>query len=178
MHDRGAQAHTQAPTLAFAAMDDGTASGWAGVIAGSVYLAAQMMFVTVIREDSPWIPLQRISALLLGPDALLPPGKISLSIAGFAVLIHFALAFCYGRLIGHVVRHVRPAIGWVVGAVCGVAIYALNFKLIGELIFPWFAESQGAVTLFDHALFGVVAALSFITLRRGAPVATDGSSSG
>lgn len=78
MHDRGAQAHTQARTLGFAAMDDGTASGWAGVIAGSVYLAAQMMFVTVIRQDSPWIPLQRISALLLGPDALLPAGKISL----------------------------------------------------------------------------------------------------
>ena len=145
-------------------MDDGSAAGWAGVIAGAVYLSAQMMMVTVVRQDSPWVPLQRISALLLGPDVFPPPPQISLSIAGFALLIHFALAFMYGRLIARVVRRVRPALGWVAGAGCGLAIYLVNFHVIAPLLFRWFENSQGAVTLFDHLLFGAVAALAFIVL--------------
>ena len=75
MHSNAAHATVQGPSPTLAHMDDGSASGWAGLIAGAVYLSAQMMFVTVVRQDSPWVPLQRISALLLGPDALSPPGE-------------------------------------------------------------------------------------------------------
>ena len=146
-------------------LEDGSAAGWAGVIAGAVYLSAQMTMVTVVRQDSPWVPLQRISALLLGPDVFPPPPQISLSIAGFALLIHFTLSFMYGRLIARVVRRVRPALGWMAGAGCGLAIYLVDFHVIAPLLFRWFEDSQGAVTLFDHLLFRALSlALTFIAL--------------
>jgi hypothetical protein len=132
-----------------------------------------MILVTVVRHDSPWVPLQRISALLLGPDALTPPGELSLTIAGFALLIHLPLSFCYGRLIALVVRRVRPALAWIAGAACGLAMYVLDYQIIGPLIFRWFDDSQGAVTAFDHLLFGAVAALAFVTLRSRTATATN-----
>jgi len=151
---------------------DGAAAGWAGVIAGAAYLGAQLALVTLVRHDSPWVPLQRMSAFLLGPDVVPPPAEMSLSIAGFALMIHFTLAFVYGRLIAQGVRRVRPSLGWVVGACGGLAIYIVNFHLIAPLLFRWFADSQGPVTLLDHVLFGIVAALAFIALRRRSVLAT------
>jgi len=167
--------HANGPSSTLAGMDDDAASGWAGIIAGACYLSAQMVLVTAIRHDSPWLPLQRISALLLGPDALAPPGEISLSIAGFALMIHFPLAFCYGRLIGRALRRVPPALGWIAGAACGLALYVINYQVIGPWLFPWFDDSQGAVTAFDHLLFGVAVALTFATLRRRSAAATTSS---
>ncbi|HSC87840.1 MAG TPA: hypothetical protein VLC09_11240 [Polyangiaceae bacterium] len=177
MQGNATHAQVQSSSAAPARMDDSTAAGWAGLIAGTLYLSAQMMLVTVVRDDSPWMPLQRISALLLGPDAMAPPGKITLTIAGFALLIHFPLSFVYGRLIGLLLRRVPPALGWAGGAACGLAIYVLNFHVIGPLVFPWFEDSQGAVTWFDHLLFGLVVAVTFFALRRQTVTANNASPS-
>lgn len=146
-------------------LDEFAAAGWSGIAAGTVYLAAQMTFTLLIRGDSAWVPLQRISALLLGPDAVPPPADMSLTIAGMALLIHFALAFVYGRCIGRIVSRMPwwPAV--LAGAAFGLAIYVLNFELIAPVMFPWFDASRGAVTLFDHALFGAVAAALCVSLR-------------
>jgi len=167
MHDSEARPDPQLRSGPERRMDDGTAAGWSGLIAGAVYLLAQMTLATLVRHDSPWASLQRISALLLGPDALPPPGRISLTIAGFALMIHFSLAFCYGRLVGQLLRRIPPALGWLGGAACGLAIYVVNFHVIGPFLFPWFADSQGPVTWLDHVLFGVVVAMSFLALRAG-----------
>jgi hypothetical protein len=153
--------------MRFRGLSDESAAGWAGVIAGALYLIAQMIFVALLRGESAWFPLQRISAFLLGPDVLPPPAEISQTVAGFALLIHFILAFCFGRMIALVVRRLPMTPGWVVGAACGLGIYVVNFYVLAPLIFPWFVESQGGITLLDHALFGVTAALAFAVLRRG-----------
>jgi hypothetical protein len=146
--------------------NDAVAAGLAGLIAGTVYLLAQTTFTLFIGLQSASEPIQRIAAILLGPDAAPPPAELSLTIVGMALLIHLPLAFVYGRLIGRLVRDVRPFAAVAIGAAFGLAMYGLNFELIAPKAFSWFEASRGAITLFDHALFGAVAAAAFVLLRR------------
>ncbi|HET8745374.1 MAG TPA: hypothetical protein VFM98_07200, partial [Ramlibacter sp.] len=85
---------------------------------------------------------------------------------GMALIIHFALAMAFGRLVSVLVWHrgIRP--GVLVGALAGLALYAVNFGLIAPQAFPWFGDSLRAVTIADHMLFGAVAAAVCLTLRR------------
>ena len=157
-----------APTpsfLAGRAAPDPFAGVLAGLIAGAVYLLAQMLFAA-LHGGAAWEPLQRFSAMLLGDDVLPPPGEIDLTIAGFALLIHFGLAIVFGRVVDLVVTDHAPAaaVGW--GALVGLALYGLDYWLVTPVAFPWFENARGLTTLIDHLLFGVVAAVAYVHLRR------------
>ena len=123
-------------------------------------------FTSIILHGAGWEPLQRIAALLLGPDAAPPPADISLTILGMALLIHLPLAALYGRWVGAVVRRVDSRWTAGVGVVFGLALYAFNFELLAPNLFPWFTVSRNAITAFDHALFGLVAAIVYGALSR------------
>lgn len=137
-----------------------------GVVAGAAYLAAQVSFTGLVHPGGSVEPLQRIAAILLGPDAAPPPAEMNFTILGMAFLIHFALAMVYGRLLAEVVgrRSLVPALG--IGAGLGLALFGLNFELIAPSAFPWFADTVRATTLLDHVLFGAIAAGSCVLLRK------------
>lgn len=137
-----------------------------GLFAGAAYLVAQMSFAATVRNGQGWEPLQRIAAILLGPDAVPPPSDVSLTIAIVALLIHFPLAMVYGRIIGRVVRGSTPIRAALLGAGIGLAIYGLNFWLLAPLTFPWFEQSRDLMTAFDHLLFGATAGVSCVYLAR------------
>lgn len=137
-----------------------------GLVAGTAYLAAQVSFTAAALPGSAAAPLQRIAAMLMGPDAAPPPSGLSFTVFGMALIIHFTLAMVFGRLVSVLVWHRRPGTGVLVGAATGLALYALDFGLIAPLAFPWFEDSIRAVTLADHVLFGAVAAGVCIALRR------------
>jgi len=137
-----------------------------GVIAGAAYLAAQVSFTAAARSGSAAEPLQRIAAMLMGPDAAPPPAEFTYTVLGMALIIHFALAMVFGRVVSVLVWRHRALPGVLVGAGIGLALYALDFGLIAPLAFPWFEDSVRAVTLADHVLFGAVAAALCIALRR------------
>lgn len=137
----------------------------AGVVAGVAYLAAQVTLTAAAPTGSASAPLQRIAAILMGPNAAPPPSEFNFTVLGMAIIIHFALAMVFGRLVSALVwRQAAPrALG--VGILTGIALYALNFELIAPWTFPWFEQSLTLVTLADHALFGLVAAAVCIVLR-------------
>jgi hypothetical protein len=138
----------------------------AGVAAGAAYIVAQALFASFAPEGAAWLPLQRISAILLGPDAVDARDALNIQVAGMALLIHFALAAVYGRFIDAAVRGRAGLQSLVRGALVGLAIYAVNYWLIAPVAFPWFAENRGLTTVLDHLLFGVVAAGMYTTLRQ------------
>lgn len=150
------------------------AQGWsaavsgviAGLFAGAAYLAAQVSFTGLARAGGSAEPLQRIAAILLGPDAAPPGADMNFTILGMAVLIHFGLAMAYGRLLAEVVwgRALLPAIA--IGAVLGLALFGLNFELIAPSAFPWFQDSVQSTTMLDHMVFGAIAAAACVLLRR------------
>lgn len=154
------------PQAGAAGLSAPVAGVFAGLFAGAAYLAAQVSFTGLARTGGGAEPLQRIAAILLGPDAAPPPAEINFTILGMAFLIHFALAMVYGRLLAEVVwrRPLLPAVA--IGAVLGLALFGLNFEIIAPAAFPWFEDSVRAATLLDHALFGALAAAACVLLRR------------
>ncbi|MEJ8837229.1 hypothetical protein [Ramlibacter sp. AN1133] len=154
--------------LAPRAVSEPVAGVLGGIVAGTAYLVAQVTLTAAAHPGGAAEPLQRIAAMLMGPDAAPPPSELSFTVFGMALIIHFTLAMVFGRLVAVLVGHRRPGTGVLVGAATGLALYALDFGLVAPLAFPWFADSIRAVTLADHVLFGAVAAGVCIALRRPA----------
>ena len=144
---------------------DAVAGVLCGLVAGVAYLAAQMSFSALSSSGNAWEPLQRIAAILLGEDAAPPSADVTVTIVGMALLIHFALAVVFGRIVDWVVRGSTLVRGALRGAAVGAVIYVLDFWLLAPLAFPWFGQSRGLATTADHLLFGAVAAVSCLLIR-------------
>lgn len=136
-----------------------------GVIAGAAYLVAQVSFNAAVRPGSAAEPLQRIAAMLMGPDAAPPPAEFNFTIFGMAMIIHFALAMVFGRIVCALVWRRRFVPAMLIGAATGLALYAFNFGAVAPYAFAWFADSLPVVTAANHALFGIVAAAVCLALR-------------
>ena len=137
-----------------------------GVVAGIAYLLAQVSFTAMLHAGTAAEPLQRIAAILMGPDTAPPPSEWTFTVFGMALIIHFGLAMAFGRIVGTLVSRLSLLPAVATGALVGALLYALDFLLIAPHAFPWFAESVQALTLADHLLFGAVAAAVCVTLRQ------------
>jgi hypothetical protein len=142
------------------------ANAVAGMVAGAAYLAAQMTFSAALGLDGPWAPLQRIGAMLLGPDAA-PPGRVEAVAVVIALFIHLPLSALYGRVIGAgsglLARDTAGAAA--LGALLGLLVFGLDFYVIAPSAFPWFLEVRNAATACDHAIFGALCAVLAHSLR-------------
>ncbi len=146
---------------------DWKAAVWAGVIAGVVFMMAEMMLVWLFMGQSPWGPPRMMAAMVLGRDVLPPPADFSLTAMMTAMMIHLPLSAVYGAIIGWLVHRFDMVAAVLIGMVFGVvAIYAVNFYLIAPAMFPWFVEARNWVGLVAHAMFGIVAAAVYVGLRK------------
>jgi hypothetical protein len=146
---------------------DWKAATWAGLIAGLVFLVAEMLLVWLVQGMSPWAPPRMIAAMVLGPGVLPPPADFSLMAVMTALVIHFPLAVVYGLVLGWAVH--RLEMGWalLVGAAFGLlAVYAVNFYVIAPMAFPWFGEARNWISVLAHLIFGIVLAGSYVAMRR------------
>jgi hypothetical protein len=131
---------------------DWRASIWAGLIAGVVFLMAEMLMVWLFMGQSPWEPPRMIAAMVMGRDVLPPPADFSMSVMLIAMMIHFALSIVYGLVIGWMVHRLDTGMAVLAGIAFGlVAIYFINFYIITG-VFPWFAEARNWVSAFARAV--------------------------
>ena len=137
----------------------------AGLVGGCAYLLAQLAFSATVLGGTGWEPLERISAVLLGEQFLPVSGDVNLTIAGFALLIHFAFSMVFGRLVDVVVRGAALPFALVAGAALGLALYGLDYWVIAPLAFPWFEDARGVTTILDHAAFGALTGAAYVMLR-------------
>jgi len=140
----------------------------AGVIAGAAYLVAQSTLTGMARTGGMAEPLQRIAAILMGPDAAPPPAELNFTVFGMAMIIHFALAMVYGRVVGTFACGRGTVQGTLAGVLVGLGVYVLNFHVLAPLAFPWFHGSLWIPTIVDHVLFGGVAGAACALLTRDA----------
>ncbi|MDX1376985.1 MAG: hypothetical protein R3357_15570 [Burkholderiales bacterium] len=138
----------------------------AGLAGGIAFLVLQPFLTLMVSGESFWAPLRMIAAILMGRGVLEAEGF------GFgpllaALLVHFALSLVYGVGFGLIVHrwHMglwrwNTSLATAVGAVYGVALFALNFFAFTQL-FPWFAEARSVVTLFTHIAFGAVVGVAY-----------------
>ena len=143
------------------------AAVWAGLIAGVVFMMLEMLLVGTIGGGSPWGPPRMIAAIGMGKDVLPPPASFDLSILIVAMLIHFALAIVLGIVFALIVARWNMGLITmaVAGAAFGMVVYLITFYGFTAL-FPWFAMARNGISLFSHAMFGLVLGWSYYVLAR------------
>jgi len=148
---------------------DWKAAAWAGVIAGLVVVMLEMGMVWMIQGQSPWGLPHMIAAMLLGKGVLPPPGTwapFDLKILMTAMMIHLPLAVVYGLIGAWLLRRFDGALGVMIGAGFGLAIYVVNFYLVAPALFPWFEMGRNWIGVFSHVMFGAVLAGAYLGLRK------------
>lgn len=148
---------------------DWSAAIWAGVIAGIVFIMAEMLMVMFFMGQSPWAPPRMMAAMLLGKDVLPPPADFDMGVMMAAMMVHFPLSIVYGLVVGYIVHRLSSTSVLLIGSVFGLAIYFINFYLIAPAVFPWFTMAQNWVSLVAHLLYGATLGAAYAGLRQHKP---------
>ena len=129
----------------------------ASLIAGFIFLILDLALVAVVGGESLWGPPRMIGAILLGEGVLPPPATFHAGSFLAALVVHLALSLIYGSIFAWVANRA----GWslsastLIGLLFGLAIYAVNFYGM-TAFFPWFATARNGISIFAHAVFGLV----------------------
>lgn len=130
---------------------------WSGIIAGVVFMMLEMILVAALKGQSPWGPPRLIAAIAMGKGVLPPPASFDFGVMMVAMMVHFMVAIVFGFVLGWIISNwqlgLAAALG--VGFVFGLIVYFVNFYL-STGVFPWFAMARGPITIFTHAMFGLV----------------------
>lgn len=135
---------------------DWRAAFWAGIAAGAVFLAVQMVLLPLLTGGSPWVVPRRIAAIVLGEGVLPPPATFDFTILLVAVLLHFFLSVIYALILAFIIHRWGLIVGILGGALFGLALYVVNFYTF-SLLFPWFFPIRSWIDVLSHVLFGAVA---------------------
>lgn len=136
---------------------DWSATVWAGIISGAVFMMLEMVMVPVFMDGSPWGPPRMIAAIVMGEGVLPPPATFDLTILMVAMVVHFVLSVVFALVLALLIARLGLGAALAVGAAYGLALYLINFYGM-TAIFPWFAMARNWVSIFAHVVFGLVAA--------------------
>lgn len=166
MRDQSTMADRPARTLDDRHRIHWGAAVWAGVIGGLVFMMAEMLMVWLFLGQSPWGPPRMIAAMAMGREVLPPPASFAIGPMMVAMVIHFMLSIIYGLIVGAIVKKMGMGAALLTGLIFGLAaVYFINFHVIAPMLFPWFTQAQNWVSVLSHALFGMVVAGAYVSLR-------------
>lgn len=126
----------------------------AGLVAGLVFLIAEMLGQALIVGQSPWIYPHYTGALILGTDVLLDDISAISVIVG--VLLHFVISVIYTLVLAAIIHEWELPVGVIVGLLFGLAVYAINHFTFTRF-FPWFYPINNWLEIVTHLLFGLTA---------------------
>jgi hypothetical protein len=144
----------------------------AGVAAGLVFLVGNMLWAT--KSDLPAVaPLIDISTIFNFDDVANPTTENMF----IGLVTHLTLSATFGVAFALLVPLLRNMRMLAVGGVAfGVALYLINFQILGRTAFPWFQEGPDQLfELVAHAGFGLLLVPFFLGRRftaTGSPRAT------
>ena len=132
----------------------------AGLAAGFVFLLANMAYATT--QGKPAVaPFMDISTIFHGTDK---PASMTPTVDMLATgaIVHFTLSIAFGIVFALLVGAFSPLVrNWLVleaaVVIYGLALYVVNFQILGNTIFEWFTNPQGpnqGFEVFIHAVFG------------------------
>lgn len=148
---------------------DWKAGLWAGAIAGVVVLLLEMVLVWLVQGQSPWVPMHRVSAMVLGSEALLVSDGWSgfdLRIVLVALMVQVPLSIALGMGAAWLMYRFDWAGGLLVGVGFGLALYLINFHLLAPAMFPWFEAAQTWILVVSHLVYGVTLTVIYMSLRK------------
>lgn len=143
----------------------------AGLVGGMAFILANMWYATA--HGKPGVaPLLAISTIFNGTahpvlSASAIPGEV---VEGLT--LHILLSLTFGAGFGILAAFVRRR-AWLVAAAIayGLALFVLNFEILGRTVFPFFTSPHGPNNVFEgfvHPLiFGVLLIPFFLGHRPG-----------
>lgn len=135
----------------------------AAFVAGAVFLIMQMLLLALFDGRNPMEPARWTAAIVMGQEVLWQTGFDIWVLVG-ALLVNFGLAVLFAWILTPIIAEMRLPQALATGAVFGLALFIVNFYLLSGL-FAWFRVARGWITLFNHLLFGVTLAWSYLRLR-------------
>lgn len=147
---------------------DWRAAIYAGIAAGVIATLAQLLLWWSFRDALPdmlYRDARLAAAILMGRGVLPPPADFDWTVMAAATLIHFALSAVYGAVLGLFIARRDPPVALLVGAVYGLALFAINMYGF-TFLFPWFSAARDGITLLAHAVFGMADAGAYKLLTR------------
>ncbi len=144
----------------------------AGIAAGFVFLLANMAYATTKGKPS-LAPFMDISTIFHGTDAPVSMTP-TLDMLATGAVTHISLSIAFGVvfavLVGAFARLLRNSLVLAAaGVVYGLALYVVNFQILGNTIFQWFTNPQGPDQTFEvfiHAAFGLMLVPFFVGLAQ------------
>ena len=132
----------------------------AGFFAGAIFLLGNMWYAD--SQDLPAVaPLLDISTIFYFADKpVVSPENISVGL-----VTHITLSMAFGVAFALIAPLLRNARALVVGGIAfGLALYVVNFQILGRLFFEWFQEGpdQG-FEVFIHAIYGLLLVPFFVS---------------
>jgi hypothetical protein len=140
----------------------------AGFAAGLAFLLANMGYATT--QGKPAVaPLMDISTIFHGSDQPASMTPTSDMIAT-GLVTHTALSIVFGMVFALLVPFLRNLLMLTVGGVVfGLAVYLVNFQVLGNTVFEWFTNPKGPDQWFElliHGAFGLMLVPFFIGVGR------------
>ncbi len=139
----------------------------AGIVAGLVFMMLEMALVGTIGGQSPWGPPRMIAAMAMGKDVLPPPATFDMGVMMVAMMIHFPLSIIMAAVLGWAISHWRmnAITAILAGTAFGLLVYYVDFYVMTG-IFPWFAMARGGISIFAHAMFGLVLGWTYYAIAK------------
>ncbi len=130
---------------------------WAAIIAGIVFMTLEMVLVATVGGGSPWGPPRMIAAMAMGEGVLPPPATFEMVPMLVAMLVHLITSVIYAAILGWIISNRNLGLGMslLVGTLFGLLLYFANFYVFTS-VWPWFAMARGMISIFAHAVYGLV----------------------
>ena len=140
---------------------------WAGIIAGAVFMMLDMVLVATLGGGSLWGPPRMIAAMVMGREVLPPPANFALVPMMVAMMIHLVMSIILAVVLGGMISNWRLSLAAsiIAGTLFGLLIYVVNFYGF-TAIWPWFAMARNWISIFAHAMFGLVLGWAYHALAR------------
>ncbi len=142
---------------------DGRAVLVAGVVAGVAATLAQILLWLAAGENV-WALLLRdaalTAALVLDQAVRTTPATFDAGIMLAATGIHFALSVIYAAVLLPVAKQLALIPSLLAGAGFGALLYFVNLHGF-TVMFPWFVEARGWISLTAHLVFGITVMLIY-----------------
>jgi hypothetical protein len=128
---------------------------WAGLIAGLAFLLVNMA-LSLLVLDTPWVFIRMVGAIVLGTEVLPPPADFDLAVFTAAFALHMIFSLIFTAILALIVHRWGVVEAIVIGALFGLAIYAINFYTF-SYFFPWFYPLRNWMIVASHIVFGATA---------------------
>jgi hypothetical protein len=146
-----------------------------GLIAGLAFILADMGW-SRLHDEPATVPIRGVATVFDISDHLdQSPDALAVGIFTHAWLSAF-FGMVFALLLPVLVPRVRELVPGevrsllVAGAVYGLALYVVNYQVLGRILFTWFSGPKRpdlAISVFIHLLYGVLLAPFFIDAGGG-----------